>query len=616
MGMAEEQIDLADTRNPHHPEWLLHLRARIATDIADGRRSELIFEDLIDALSSRIDRADALIVTLNSDGEISRVRASSAPLEINHLIHGTDRRRRFGAWGAAMTSETDVVIPEVAVSSHYRDQQRLFVEHNIQAARATPLQGRHNIVGGSLEVLLSDPRLLTGDEIDAFEQVGELAALALRREQERHELLDRLRHDPLTGLENREGLGDRLQSALSNCPLRGPGVGLLFIDIDDLTLVNDSLGHTAGDQVIAATAERIKKQLMVSDHVVRFGGDEFIAILERIETLEDARSVAERIRNAIGEPIDIDGTSLNPTVSIGIAIGTSATPPLELIDQGHAAVVRAKQNGRSSTAEHDHNLDHGAEARLGREVRLRVGLENKEFDVFWQPKVDLSTGKIAGAEALVRWCHPEKGVLGPDTFIPTAERSGLIDELSDFVLRQAIAEAVELNQHIEGFSAAINLSATQLSRPDIDYVIGAALDRNKLAPQSLIIELTESLLADDVVLRRLDALREYGVRLAIDDFGTGYSSLAYVNNLPVGIVKIDRAFLVGLKADGTGAPVLAAAVSMAHTLGKSTTVEGIETIEQLSGLRSLGAHWGQGYFFAEPAPLATLIAQIDSDPTW
>lgn len=614
--MAEQQIDLADTRNPFHPEWLIHLRARIATDIANGRPSELIFEDLVAALNSRMERADAIIITLESNRELSRVRASSAPPELTTLVHGATRHRRFGAWGAAITSENEVSIPEVAASSLYREHLRTYVDHNVHAARAIPLLGRHNAVGGCLEVLLSDPRLLTDDEIAAFEQVGELAALALRREQEREELLDRLRHDPLTGLENREGLGDRLQAALNNSSLRGPGVGLLFIDIDDLTLVNDSLGHTAGDQLIAATAERIQKQLMASDHVVRFGGDEFIVILERIEALDDARSVAERLRTAIGEPIEFDNTTLTPTVSIGITIGTAATPPLELIDQGHAAVVRAKQNGRSSTAEHDHRLDQGAEARLGREVRLRTALDNNEFVVFWQPNVDLKTGKISGAEALVRWCHPEKGVLGPDMFIPTAERAGLIDELSDFVLRLAISEAVELHERIPQFSAAINLSATQLSRPDIDEVIGTALDVNQVAPTSLIIELTESTLADDRVLRRIDALRQQGVRLAIDDFGTGYSSLAYVHNLPVGVVKIDRAFLVGLQANGSGAPVLAAAVSMAHSLGKSTTVEGVETQDQLAGLRALGAHRGQGYLFAEPAPLSTLITQIDSNPSW
>ena len=252
--------------------------------------------------------------------------------------------------------------------------------------------GRYNVVGGCLAVMLNDTRILTRDEVDAFEEISDLAALALRREQEREEMLDRLRHDSLTGLENREGLQDRLRIALGSTSPRGPGVGVLFIDIDDLTLINDSLGHTAGDRVIAATASRIQNQLMRSDHVVRFGGDEFIVILERIETLEDARSVAERIRTAIGEPIDIDGTVLNTTVSIGIAIGNSATAPLELVDQGHAAVVRAKQDGRSSTAAHDHDLDHGAGARLGREQRLRAALANDEFKVFWQPKVDLVTG--------------------------------------------------------------------------------------------------------------------------------------------------------------------------------------------------------------------------------
>ena len=614
--MAEEQIDLADKRNPHHPEWLLHLRARIATEIADGRRTELIYEDLIGALASRIDRSKAAIITVNADEGIPRVRASSAPSEIDHLIHGVDRRRWFGAWAAAISRQSDTIIPEISASSQYREHRRTFVEHDIHASRATPLMGRYNVVGGCLAVMLNDTRILTRDEVDAFEEISDLAALALRREQEREEMLDRLRHDSLTGLENREGLQDRLRIALGSTSPRGPGVGVLFIDIDDLTLINDSLGHTAGDRVIAATASRIQNQLMRSDHVVRFGGDEFIVILERIETLEDARSVAERIRTAIGEPIDIDGTILNTTVSIGIAIGNSATAPLELVDQGHAAVVRAKQDGRSSTAAHDHDLDHGAGARLGREQRLRAALANDEFKVFWQPKVDLVTGKIAGAEALVRWHDPEEGILGPDTFIPTAERGGLANELSDWVLLQAISEAVQLTEHLEGFSAAINLSATQLARPDIDYVIGVALDANQLAPDSLIIELTESTLADDRALKRLDALRDYGVKLAIDDFGTGYSSLSYVSNLPVGIVKVDRAFLVGLQADGTGAPVLAAAVSMAHTLGKSTTVEGIETPEQLAGLRALDVHWGQGYLFAEPAPVTTLLAQIDTDPTW
>ncbi len=614
--MAEDHINLADEQDPLHPEWLLRLRAFVATDIANGRRPELVFEDLVDAATRRIERCSAAIITLRTDDDLPRVRASSAPAAINALIHGVDRRRWFGAWSAAISRQTEMVISEISASSLYREHRRTFIDHNIQAARATPLFGRHNIVGGVMTVMLQEPRILTGDEVEAFEEIADLAALALRREQEREEMLYQLRHDILTGLENREGLEDRLRAALNSSPIDGPGVGLLFIDIDDLTLVNDSLGHTAGDRIIATTAGRIQNQLMRADHVVRFGGDEFIVILERIGTLQDARSVAERIRDAIGEPIEIDGSTLVTTVSIGIAIGGLGTEPLELIDHGHAAVVRAKQNGRGSTAEHDQALDAGASERLDREQDLRTALENGEFAIFWQPKVDLRMGKIIGAEALVRWIDPDKGVLGPDFFIPTAERAGLIDDLSDWVLRQAVSEAVELTKHIEGFSAAINLSATQIARPDMDFIIGSALDSNGLEPGSLIVELTESILADDLVIKRLGKLRDYGVKLAIDDFGTGYSSLSYVRNLPVGIVKIDRAFLVGLQSDGTGAPVLTAAVKMAHSLGKSTTVEGVETLEQLAGLRALEVEWGQGYLFAEPTPLATLIAQIEGDPTF
>ena len=578
--MADEAIDLDRETDPHHREWLLQLRARTATNIADGRRSELVFEDLISAASERIDRACAAIVTVDRD-DVPRVRASQAPNAFNHLIHGVERRRWFGAWSAAIARQTEIIVPEIAASSLYREHRTTFVEHGILATRAAPIMGRHHVVGGALVLLLEDSRILSDDEIDVFEEISSLAGLALRREQERSEMLDRLRYDRLTGLETRDGLEDHLRTVLNSASPDGPGVGLLFVDIDDLTLVNDSLGHTAGDTIIATTANRIKGQLMRTDHVVRFGGDEFIVVLDRIESLDDARSVAERIRKAIRKPVAIGDTTLTTTVSIGISIGHADTSPLQLIDQGHAAVVRAKQDGRGSTADHDVTLDAGAGDRLDREQRLQQAMEDGELTIFWQPKVDLRNGRISGAEALVRWNHPEQGIIGPDGFIPTAERAALIDDLSTWVLQQAISEAVILTEHIPRFSAAINLSSTQLVRADIDYVIAAALEKFGLPAESLIIELTESTLANQEVIDRLYSLRDNNVRLAIDDFGTGYSSLSYVRSLPVGIVKIDRAFLGGLKSDGSGAPVLAAAVAMARALGKSTTVEGVETAAQL-----------------------------------
>ena len=600
---------------PYHREWLLQFRAATATEIAEGRRSEIVFEDLVQVITKRIRGCSAAIVTVGEDG-VPRVRASTAPPSINHLIHGRERRQWFGAWSTAYTQGTQIIIPDIGASSLYREHRKTFVKHGLLASRAAPLSGRHHITGGSLAVLLEESRELDLQEAELFEEIVSLAGLALRREQGREAMLDRLRFDALTGLENRDGLEDRIGRALTGSRPDGVGVGLLFVDIDDLTLVNDSLGHAVGDAIIATTAKRIQANLVRSDHVVRFGGDEFIVVLDRIRSIDDARSVAERIREAIKEPVEIAGATLNTTVSIGITIGWTGTSPLQLIDEGHAAVVRAKQNGRGSTAEHDKTLDAGAGARLGREQELRQALNNEEFVVFWQPKVDLRTGKIAGAEALVRWDHPDDGILGPAEFISTAERAGFIDELSDFVLEQAITEAVQLRAVIPTFSAAINFSSSQLSRSDIGYVLGVALDKNSLPPDALIVELTESLLADQEVVSRLYQLEANKFKLAIDDFGTGYSSLAYVRQLPVGIVKIDRAFLVGLRADGSGAPVLAAAVAMAQALGKSTTVEGIETPDQLAGLRALDVDWGQGYFFAEPQPLQTLLAQISEDPTW
>ena len=613
--MGEFAIDLVPEPGPDHNDWLLELRAWIAVDIAEGRPLDIVLHDLAAATTKRLERCHVVIITLDDEG-LPQVRASTVSPQIDRLIHGARRRNWFGAWSAAITRQTEVVVPELAASSLYREHRAMLIEQGLLASRATELRGRHNFVAGALNFFLEDARLLDEHELEIFDNVAELAGLAIRRDQHIRELLDRIRHDQLTGLENRDGLEEKVNLALGKTHSGSPNIGLLFVDIDDLTLVNDSLGHTVGDAVIATTAGRIRDQLLRSDSVVRFGGDEFIVVLEDIRSIADARAVAERIRRAIAEPIEVSGNTLTTTVSIGITLGRRGIPALQLIDEGHAAVVRAKQNGRGSTAEHDQVLDAGASDRLDREQQLRHAIDDGEFTVFWQPKVDLAKGTIAGAEALVRWQHPTKGIVGPDQFIPTAERSGLIDELTDQVICEAIDHATAFVAEQPDFSVAVNLSSTQLARPDIQHVITDALGRYGLPPQQLIIELTESILADQSVVERLDALHAAGVRLAIDDFGTGYSSLAYVQQLPVDIVKVDRAFLGGLQADGSGAPVLRAAVAMAHALEMMTTVEGIESVDQLAGLRRLSVDWGQGYLFAAPGPKEELLRQITSPVTW
>ncbi len=614
--MGESTLHLVPEPDPEAANALVRLRAAVATDIAAGRRIDAVLDDLVAHVSRTLPKSTTIIVSVD-DADRLRVRAGDAPARIASLIDGMARPRWFGTWAAAMQRRSEVTVPEVAASSLYREHRAAHVEHQLLTSRAVPVIGRHGIVVGASVTYLSEQRLLEPTELDLLDEVASLAELAIRRDQARHELLDRIRHDQLTGLENREGLEDHLRHALDAARQQDWHAALLFVDVDDLTLVNDSLGHTAGDTVIAAVADRIRRNILPGDTVVRFGGDEFIVVLERIEAIAEAKSTAERIRDAISQPLTLGDTDLTITVSIGITIGDESTVPLDLVDEGHAAVVRAKQTGRGSTAVHDRALDSGASGRLDREVRLREGLDHHEFVLHWQPKVRLDTGRIVGAEALVRWDHPELGLLGPDGFLPTAERASLIDELSDWVVWQAVREAAAFAEIDPEFSVAINLSVSQLTRSDILFQLGGALDSYEIDAARVIVELTESSLADSTVVERMHELRELGVRLAIDDFGTGYSSLAYVQQLPVAIVKIDRAFLEGLAADGDGAPVLSAAVAMAHALSLSTTVEGVETRQQLTGLRNLGVTWAQGYLFAEPSTQASLVQlMLDESSLW
>ena len=609
--MSGHVVNLIPEPEPDHREWLLNFRARVATDIADNRRSDMIFSDLIAALDDRLAGSRNAIITIDED--MTQIQVSSLPGRLSGVMHAQRRRNWFGSWAAAISRQSPIAVIDVAESSLYREYRRYMVESGLAAANAAPLRSSDQRISGVLVSYLPNARLLTEDERDVFDLVAELAALVIRRDDARQQLLDRIRYDALTGLENRDGLEEILRRALAAVDQDGPGVGLLFVDIDDLTLVNDSLGHRAGDTVIALTAGRIRNHLMHADTVVRFGGDEFIVVLNRIESSADARLVADRIRREIAIPMEVEDTNLTTTVSIGITLGHKFTDPLELIDEGHAAVVRAKQSGRGSTAEHDRVLDAGAGERLSREVQLRDALAQDQFAVFWQPKVSVATRQISGAEALVRWHHPEKGIVSPDEFLQTAERAGLTSELSEWMLRTATNEAkafVEINSE---FNAAINLSASELERPDIVEVVENALAAASLDRQHLVIELTESVLAQKPAIGQLFALRNAGVRVAIDDFGTGYSSLAYVQQLPIQIVKIDRAFLHGLTDDGSGAPVLAAAIAMAQALGLETIVEGVETEAQLSGLQNLGADWAQGYLFSEPIPKREMSALLASD---
>ncbi len=417
-------------------------------------------------------------------------------------------------------------------------------------------------------------------------------------------------HDPLTDLPNRSLFLDRLSHALKRSKRRGDKVAVLFMDLDNFKVTNDSLGHEVGDDLLIEVAGRLSGCLRPTDTAARLGGDEFVILLEDIEDTNEANRVAKRIAETLRLPLYIEGHELLVTTSIGIAFGGSdENLPGSLLRNADLAMYRAKEAGKNSQAMFESGMNVRALERLQLEEDLRRALEREEFRVYYQPEVSLEDGRIMGFEALVRWEHPERGLVSPQEFIPVAEETGLIVPLGQWVLEEACRQAREWQERYTGFAdpspaISVNLSARQFKQPGLADSIAEVLRKNGLEPRCLILEITESMMVTDVdsAIITLRELRELGVKIAIDDFGTGYSSLAYLKRFPVDYLKIDRSFVDGLGRDPTDKGLVSAAITLAHYLGLEAVAEGVETAEQLEHLRELGCKLAQGYYFWKPSP--------------
>ena len=428
-------------------------------------------------------------------------------------------------------------------------------------------------------------------------------------------------HDPLTGLPNRALLLDRLTHALTRLDRTGSSVGVLFMDIDRFKVINDSLGHPAGDRLLLAMAERLKVTLRSIDTLARFGGDEFVILCEDLVDEEHALRLAQRISDAMKEPLGgVDG-ELVVSLSIGIATASSPTVSAEsLLRDADAAMYRAKENGRARSAVFAQTMRDAAVGRLDTEVALRRGIANGELELHYQPIVDLSNGHMVGTEALVRWRHPTRGLVPPDQFIPIAEETGLIVPLGTWVLREAAGQAQQWRRRpgCSKLTMAVNLSALQVARHELGNLIVDVLGESGLPARCLELEITESVLMKDAAAATtmLETLKNIGVRLSIDDFGTGYSSLSYLKRFPIDTLKIDRSFTAGLGTDPHDTAIVKAIVSIAEALGLSTIAEGVETSIQARGLVGLGCKAAQGFHFGRPAVATTIDLLLDKQAAW
>jgi diguanylate cyclase (GGDEF)-like protein len=428
--------------------------------------------------------------------------------------------------------------------------------------------------------------------------------------------LRRLAHtDPLTGLANRLSLAERIELGVEALETTSAGIALLMLDLDGFKAVNDTYGHAIGDELLMMVARRLRGSLRPSDLVARLGGDEFAVLLERVDH-HQTLAAAQRLLIAVNAPFTFSRGTISLGASIGLTHAADARGALDLMRDADVAMYRAKADGKNRIVSFEPAMQARVARRLRLETELRRSVDNGDFSLHYQPLVDLDTLEVVGAEALLRWRHPDRGLLLPTAFVDIAEDTGLILPLGRWVLEQAARDAAVWQQALDRpFSVSANLSPSQLHDPDLVAIIVAILQDADLPPESLIVEITENLLLKDAELARsrLAALRSVGVRVAVDDFGTGYSSFAYLDRYPVDILKIDRSFVGSLGGRPRAAVLVRSILELASAFDLETVAEGIESTEQLRTLRSLGCRFGQGFRFAVPRPAEQITAMLESD---
>jgi diguanylate cyclase (GGDEF)-like protein/PAS domain S-box-containing protein len=507
---------------------------------------------------------------------------------------------------------------------HAEDLERLKTDFDAHIAGKTPrFECEHRVrrKDDSYHWMLARGIALRDTEGKACRIAGSQTDVTARKAAE-DLLLHQAIHDALTGLPNRTAFIDRLERSIARAQHRSDYIfAVLFLDVDRFKLVNDSLGHMSGDQLLISLARRLSGILRPGDMVAHIGGDEFAVLADHIAKPDDATQIASRIQRGLQTPFSLAGQEVFATTSIGIAMSTSGYErPEEVLRDADAAMYRAKAQGSGRYELFDKGMHARALARLKLETDLRRAIERNELLLHYQPVVSLSSGKITGFEALARWQHPERGLVGPLEFIPVAEETGLIVPIGAWVVGEACRQARRWQERFPRtpLSVSMNLTSTHFTETEVMRGIEQALQETGLDGHHLMIEITESVMMKEIdsVIAILLALKSLDIELHIDDFGTGYSSLSYLHRLPTDALKIDRSFVSRMGKGKSDIAIVRTIVEMAHNLGRHVIAEGIETPEQLERLRALGCEFGQGYHFSRPLEEQAAEALLISDPKW
>jgi diguanylate cyclase (GGDEF)-like protein len=558
---------------------VLSLSLRTLGVLEDQREREALLERLSEVQRSLVDRSDL-------DETLAAIARGAAV-----LVGAEAAAVRFGGNLAASAGRRDLPAA-LAVALH--DPEGIDCRIEV-AARA----------GG---------RPYGESERDVLRAFAEHASLALANARNHADAVHRALHDPLTGLGNRVLFRERLEHALQRCPRTGKDVAVLFIDVDGFKAINDRLGHAHGDELLVELAGRLRTLLRIEDTAARLGGDEFAVLLEEVADGAAAIHVAERLLDELQRPVQIGGHEVIVGASVGIATGRCCAD--DLLRNADFAMYQAKAGGRGRYALFEPEMHASALGRLSLEADLRRALDRGELFLHYQPVVSVPTGGIAGVEALVRWRHPERGVVPPADFIPLAEEQGLIVPIGSWVLREACRQGAEWQRRWPHLRVGVNVSGRQLVEPGLAAEIEATLRDTGMLPECLVLEVTETVLMRDVeeTAARLHEIQRLGPEIGVDDFGTGYSSLQYLLRFPIDSLKVARTFVDGLDLGDDRATLARAIIDLGSSLGLRIVAEGVERPAQLAALAGLGCDFAQGFLLGRPMPAGELTALLEAAP--
>jgi diguanylate cyclase (GGDEF)-like protein len=577
----------------------------LARALANVTSREEIAERIIAAIPDMVDCDSSTVSLWNPERQIMEVAAAAG------ADPAGDALIRSVPVGRADTPRLDQMLTEMKPQFLDIDESDAFLAKRMRAggmvaAAVVPIAAGGEFLGIVTAAVRSDPQRLRADHelLPRLSGLSDLASTALQNAR----LVERIRHqalyDPITGLPNKRLLEDRILHALAEGKRTGVGFSLFFLDLDRFKNVNDTLGHAVGDQLLQQVATRLTATMREEDTIARLGGDEFAVVIPRVMNSDVAKVVADKLYAALQEPFCVGDQRLFITSSIGIAISPSDGDSYEsLLKHADIAMYRAKQQGRNRYATYSPTLQADLSHRLRLENDLHDAHTRDEFRLFFQPQVELATNRVVGVEALIRWEHPELGLIEPELFVSLAEESGLIVEIDAWVIEQACRQAREwLEGGVGPLRVAINLATRDLHDPSLPDVVAEALGRSRLEAPQLELEITERVVGtgSDQVLEALVALKRLGVRLAIDDFGTGSSGLSRLRSCPIDTLKIDKSFVHEVTDERPEVPLLAAMVSLAHDLGLDVVAEGVETRAQADFLLAQQCDLAQGYLYARP----------------